>query len=69
MNRFKIPIVQSYRTNAGEVPLSDVSSTTATHIGSGFYTPQKSRILLGLLLATDNSFADISSAFAQSRVD
>ncbi|KIW15310.1 hypothetical protein PV08_05355 [Exophiala spinifera] len=67
INRFSIPIVQSYRTNAGEVPQSDVSSTTATHIGSGFYTPQKSRILLGLLLATGNSFDDISSAFAKSR--
>lgn len=69
LNRLQVPVVQSMRTNAGEVPLSDVSSDTATHIGSGFLDPQKSRILLGLLLAVGKNLTDIGAAFALSRDD
>ncbi|OJJ37876.1 hypothetical protein ASPWEDRAFT_59204 [Aspergillus wentii DTO 134E9] len=64
INRFDIPIVQSMRTVSGEVPLSDVSSDTATRIASGYLNPQKSRILLGLLLAKGRNVTQIADVFA-----
>lgn len=66
VNRLSIPVVQSMRTVSGEVPLSDVSSDTATHIASGYLNPQKSRILLGLLLAESKNLTEIGSVFALS---
>jgi L-asparaginase len=51
LNNQKLPVVQRMRTNSGEVPLSDVSGQTAMHIASGCHNPEKSRILLDLLLA------------------
>jgi L-asparaginase len=51
LNNYNVPVVQSMRINSGEVPLRDVSSQTAIHIASGYLDPEKSRILLGLLLA------------------
>ncbi|KAK4942889.1 hypothetical protein LTR10_017465 [Elasticomyces elasticus] len=66
LNRLEIPIVQSFRTASGEVPLSDVSSTTASHIPSGYLNPQKSRILLGLLLAQGKNLTEIAAAFSPS---
>ncbi|PYH72091.1 asparaginase ahrA [Aspergillus vadensis CBS 113365] len=64
INRLEIPVVQSMRTVNGEVPLSDVSSDTATHIASGYLNPQKSRILLGLLLSQGKSITEIADVFA-----
>ncbi|KAF3765289.1 hypothetical protein M406DRAFT_60076 [Cryphonectria parasitica EP155] len=66
LNRFEIPVVQSFRTASGEVPLSDISSTTASHIASGYLNPQKSRILLGLLLAHGKNLTEIADAFSGS---
>lgn len=60
----EIPVVQSMRTVNGEVPLSDVSSDTATHIASGYLNPQKSRILLGLLLSQGKNITEIADVFA-----
>ena len=65
LNRLEIPVVQSMRTVNGEVPLSDISSETATHIASGYLNPQKSRILLGLLLAEGKNITEIASVFAR----
>ncbi|KAI9730941.1 MAG: hypothetical protein M1818_008016 [Claussenomyces sp. TS43310] len=62
VNRLHIPIVQSFRTGSGEVPLSDVGRDTAPHIASGYLNPQKSRILLGLLLALDKNITEIAAA-------
>ncbi|OQE28485.1 hypothetical protein PENSTE_c003G05625 [Penicillium steckii] len=64
INRLGIPIIQSMRTVNGEVPLSDVESNSATHIASGYLNPQKSRILLGLLLAKSSNITEIASTFA-----
>ncbi|PWY88892.1 L-asparaginase [Aspergillus sclerotioniger CBS 115572] len=64
LNRLEIPVVQSMRTVNGEVPLSDISSETATHIASGYLNPQKSRILLGLLLAEGKNITEIANVFA-----
>ncbi|KAL3264749.1 hypothetical protein ABHI18_000454 [Aspergillus niger] len=64
INRLEIPVVQSMRTVNGEVPLSDVSSDTATHIASGYLNPQKSRILLGLLLSQGKNITEIADVFA-----
>ena len=69
LNRLKIPVVQSFRTASGEVPLSDISSTTASHIASGYLNPQKSRILLGLLLAHGKNLTEIADVFAGSTDD
>jgi len=69
LNRLKIPIVQSFRSVNGEVPLTDVSSTTAAHIASGYLNPQKSRILLGLLLAGGKNMTEISATFSGSTDD
>ncbi|PYH88939.1 L-asparaginase [Aspergillus ellipticus CBS 707.79] len=64
INRLEIPVVQSMRTVNGDVPLSDVSSDTATHIASGYLNPQKSRVLLGLLLAEGKNITEIAEVFA-----
>ncbi|EXJ88747.1 L-asparaginase [Capronia coronata CBS 617.96] len=69
LNRLKVPVVQSTRANSGEVPLSDIGSTTASHIASGFLDPQKSRILLGLLLAQGKNLTEISAVFHGSTDD
>ncbi|KAF7890015.1 uncharacterized protein EAF02_002430 [Botrytis sinoallii] len=68
INRLNIPIVQSTRAPNGEVPLSDVSSETALHIASGYLNPQKSKVLLGILLALEKNSTEISEAFAGSAV-
>ncbi|TGO51951.1 hypothetical protein BCON_0151g00250 [Botryotinia convoluta] len=68
INRLKIPIVQSTRAPNGEVPYSDVSSETALHIASGYLNPQKSKVLLGILLALEKNSTEISEAFAGSAV-
>lgn len=68
LNNYDIPVVQSTRAMSGEVPVTDISSTTATHIASGYLNPQKSRILLGLLLAQRKNITEISEAFAVSTV-
>ena len=69
LNNYKIPVVQSMRTNSGEVPLTDVSSQTAVHINSGFLDPEKSRILLGLLLAQGRNMSEIVATFTGSADD
>lgn len=56
------------RTVNGEVPLSDINSTSATHIASGYLNPQKSRILLGLLLSEARNLTDIRSVFSLGTV-
>ncbi|KAI9931531.1 hypothetical protein AWENTII_001845 [Aspergillus wentii] len=61
-----VPVVQSFRTGNGEVPVSGVVSDKATHIASGFLNPQKSRILLELLLAENKDVKQIKQAFAKS---
>ncbi|TGO33976.1 hypothetical protein BHYA_0218g00090 [Botrytis hyacinthi] len=68
INRLNIPIVQSTRASNGEVPLSDISSETALHIASGYLNPQKSKVLLGILLALEKNSTEISEAFAGSAV-
>lgn len=68
INRLNIPIVQSTRAPNGEVPLSDISSETALHIASGYLNPQKSKVLLGILLALEKNSTEISEAFAGSAV-
>ncbi|TGO55916.1 hypothetical protein BOTNAR_0234g00060 [Botryotinia narcissicola] len=68
INRLNIPIVQSTRAPNGEVPLSDISSETALHIASGYLNPQKSKVLLGILLALEKNSTEISDAFAGSAV-
>jgi len=69
INNYGIPIVQSTRAMSGEVPISDVSSSTALHIASGYLNPMKSRILLGLLLAHGENMTQISDAFVGSTAD
>lgn len=66
LNRLQVPVVQSFRSVNGEVPLTDVSSTTASHIATGYLNPQKSRILLGLLLAHGKNLTEIATAFSGS---
>jgi L-asparaginase len=61
-----IPVVQSFRSVNGEVPYSDVSSETALHIAAGYLNPQKSKVLLGILLAQGKNLTEISAAFAGS---
>jgi L-asparaginase len=51
LNHDNMPVAQSMRNTSGELPLSDVSSQTAMHSTSGYLDPEKSGILLGLLLA------------------
>lgn len=68
INRLKIPVVQASRAQNGEVPYSDVSSETAMHIASGYLNPQKSKVLLSILLALDKNLTEISDAFAGSTV-
>jgi L-asparaginase len=69
LNNYNIPVAQSMRTNSSEVPLSDVSSQTAMHIASGYLDPEKSRILLGLLLAQGKNMTEIAATFAGSADD
>ncbi|KAF7119203.1 hypothetical protein CNMCM5793_008948 [Aspergillus hiratsukae] len=56
-----LAIVRSTRTGNGEVPPTD----STTEISSGFLNPQKSRILLGLLLAENKGFKEIREVFAR----
>ncbi|PKY00418.1 L-asparaginase [Aspergillus campestris IBT 28561] len=65
VNNYSIPVVQSFRTGSGEVPYAEIASTSSTHIASGYLNPQKSRILLGLLLAEKKSLTEIAGAFAK----
>ncbi|OJI96322.1 hypothetical protein ASPVEDRAFT_48551 [Aspergillus versicolor CBS 583.65] len=54
------PIVQSTRTGNGEVPYSESGG-----ISSGFLSPPKARILLGLLLAKGQKVEEIRAAFGK----
>ncbi|KAL4782902.1 Asparaginase/glutaminase [Aspergillus varians] len=54
------PIVQSTRTGNGEVPYSDSDG-----ISSGFLSPPKARILLGLLLAKGQGVEEIREVFGK----
>ncbi|KAK2630261.1 hypothetical protein QTJ16_001081 [Diplocarpon rosae] len=60
------PVIQSTRATSGEVPNSNVARPGAFHIASGYLNPQKSRILLGLLLAQGKTLAEVANAFAPS---
>nr|UAJ75037.1 L-asparaginase [synthetic construct] len=66
IKRLNIPIVQSSRAQNGEVPYSDISTETAMHIASGYLNPQKSKVLLSILLALDKNSTEISDAFSGS---
>ncbi|CAL3964866.1 unnamed protein product [Diplocarpon coronariae] len=63
----KIPVIQSTRATSGQVPFSSVAGPNAEHIASGYLNPQKSRILLGLLLAQGKTFAEVAEAFGPSK--
>jgi len=60
-NATGIPIVASHRSSDGFVPDSGDFL-----IGSGFYNPQKARILLQLALTTGYGYEEIKGAFAKS---
>lgn len=59
-NATGIPVVASHRSTEGFVSSSDESF----EIGSGFYNPQKARILLQLAVATGQSEEEIREVFA-----
>ncbi|KAF2734997.1 L-asparaginase [Polyplosphaeria fusca] len=61
-NATGIPIVASHRSSDGFVPSGEDDVT----IASGFYNPQKSRILLQLALTVGYDEAAIREAFAKS---
>ncbi|KAI7969376.1 hypothetical protein EIK77_005006 [Talaromyces pinophilus] len=71
VNKHKIPVVNSFRSANGEVPDSDIgnSSSQAIRIPSGYLNPQKSRILLGLLLAEKKNLNEIRDVFLGSTDD
>jgi L-asparaginase len=60
-NATGIPIVASHRSSDGFVPDGDDFT-----IASGFYNPQKARILLQLALSTGMEYDEIKEAFAKS---
>jgi L-asparaginase len=60
-NATGIPIVASHRSSDGFVPASRGYS-----IASGFYNPQKARILLQLALTAGYDYDEIKEAFAKS---
>ncbi|CAD6444737.1 bc3f50b9-332b-4c8b-b272-0f414520cec8 [Sclerotinia trifoliorum] len=66
INRFNIPVIQSTRVQNGEVP--EFESETALRITSGYLNPQKSRVLLGILLALDKNITEIKDAFSRNAV-
>ncbi|KAI9647834.1 hypothetical protein NHQ30_004222 [Ciborinia camelliae] len=68
INRLNIPIVQSTRVENGEVPSSAIYSETAMRIASGYLNPQKSKVLLGILLALGKNPTEIRDAFSGSGV-
>jgi L-asparaginase len=61
-NATGIPFVASHRSSDGFVPNSEGDWA----IGSGFYNPQKARILLQLALTVGYSEEEIREAFAKS---
>jgi L-asparaginase len=61
-NATGIPFVASHRSSDGFVPNSEGRWT----IGSGFYNPQKARIVLQLALSLGWSEDEIRKAFAKS---
>jgi L-asparaginase len=61
-NATGIPIVASHRSSDGFVPSSEDDFT----IASGFYNPQKARILLQLSLTMGYTEEEIRAAFAKS---
>ncbi|KAF2188075.1 L-asparaginase [Zopfia rhizophila CBS 207.26] len=61
-NATGMPIVASHRSNDGFVPASDEDFT----IASGFYNPQKARILLQLALTAGYEYNEIKETFAAS---
>ena len=61
-NATGIPIVASHRSSDGFVPSSEGDWT----IASGFYNPQKARILLQLALTKGYDTEDIREMFAES---
>lgn len=62
-NQTGVPIVASHRSSDGFVPADGSRSFT---IASGFYNPQKSRILLQLCLATGYDETLVEEVFAAS---
>lgn len=62
-NATSIPIVASHRSTDGQVPSGGDDDFT---IASGFYNPQKARILLQLSLTLGWNEAEIREAFAKS---
>jgi L-asparaginase len=69
INNYGISIVQSTQVMSGEVPISDISSTTALHTAAEYLNPMKSRILLGLLLTHGKNVTEIADAFVGSTAD
>ena len=62
-------MVKSHRTVNGEVPTSGITGDNKeTQIASGFLNPQKSRILLGLLLAEGKGREEIRGVFEKAAV-
>jgi L-asparaginase len=66
VKRLNIPVVSSFRSANGEVPSSDAGGS---NIPSGYLNPQKSRILLGLMLAQGKNFTEIRGRFLGSTDD
>jgi L-asparaginase len=60
-NATGIPIVASHRSSDGFVP-----SGRGYTIASGFYNPQKARIVLQLALSTGMGYEEIEETFAKS---
>ncbi|PPJ56384.1 hypothetical protein CBER1_00668 [Cercospora berteroae] len=61
-NATQVPIIASHRSSDGFVPADEDDY----FIGSGFYNPQKARVLLRLALAKDYSLNEIRDLFALS---
>ncbi|KAF1993058.1 L-asparaginase [Amniculicola lignicola CBS 123094] len=61
-NATGIPMVASHRSSDGFVPSTEGAFT----IASGFYNPQKARILLQLMLSLEYTETDIREVFAES---
>ena len=61
-NATGVPMVSSHRSADGFVPSSDEGFTVA----SGFYNPQKARVLLQLALTLEYGLEQIKEVFALS---
>lgn len=64
-----MPVVLSHRTVNGEVPTAAITGEDGkTPIASGFFNPQQSRIMLGLLLAQGKGLQEIRDVFLKATV-